>query len=183
MVRGLLEQGPMTIFDVLRRSHREVEGLFGDLQNAISTDQVELARAMLQLVSIKLISGMRAEHAVVYPRFAREAGLLDEVAMAIREHEGIEHLIDLLRVGGLRLEDWCMAVAQLGRLVADHTDTEEATLFRSAGRALSPGVLDQLAREYVTHVRMVAPVAGTSITYELSLPEQPETVVVRFKAA
>jgi hypothetical protein len=53
----------MTIFDVLTRQHRETEELFGDLQNAIATGQLELAEVMFQLLANRLISGMIADHA------------------------------------------------------------------------------------------------------------------------
>ncbi|MBL0219987.1 MAG: hemerythrin domain-containing protein [Myxococcales bacterium] len=172
-----------TIFDALRQSHRDVEELFGDVQNAIATEQIELAKMLFQLVSVKLTATMSAEHSVVYPRFAREADLLDEVTTALLEHSGISRMIDLLRVGGLRTDEWCEAVAQLGQLVADHTDCEECALFPIAGLALSSTASRQIADEYRAHVRMVSPIAGASITWEVPPPELAPMVVVRFKAA
>jgi hemerythrin HHE cation binding domain-containing protein len=172
-----------TIFDALRKSHREVEELFGDVQNAIHTGQVELAKMLFQLVSVKLVSGMRAEHSVVYPRFAHDANLVDEVADALREHAGIERMINMLRIGQLDEAEWCAAVSQLGQLVADHTDCEEYALFPMARLSLSSEMVEQIGAEYLEHVRMVSPIAGASITWELPAPEAPQQVIVRFKAA
>lgn len=172
-----------TIFDALRTTHREIEELFGDVQNAIATEQAELAEMLFQLASVKIVSAMRAEHSVVYPRFAREAGLVDEVAQALREHSGIEHMIDLLRVGGLDAAEWAAVVNQLGTLVADHVDCEECTLFPIASLSFSSEQLVEMGRDYQEHMKLIAPIAGASITYELALPEQPPVMTIRFKAA
>ncbi|MBA3458819.1 MAG: hemerythrin domain-containing protein [Deltaproteobacteria bacterium] len=174
---------PMSLFDALRSTHREIEGLFGDVQNAIATEQHELAEMLFQLASVKIVSAMRAEHSVVYPRFAREAGLVDEVSQALREHDGIERMIDMLRVGGLEPTEWCVAVQQLGTLVADHADCEECTLFPIASLSFSSQQLAEMGRDYQERMAQIAPIAGASITYELALPEQPPVLVIRFKAA
>ena len=172
-----------TIFEALRSSHREVEELFGDVQNAVSTGQIELAKMVFQLVSVKLVSSMRAEHSVVYPRFAKEAGLVDEVSQALLEHTGIERMIDLLRVGGLDSDEWCDAVAQLGSLVADHADCEECTLFPMVSLSLNTKALTDIAADYTARVRETVPIAGASITYELPAPERALPFIMTFKAA
>lgn len=172
-----------TIFEALRTSHRDVEELFGDVQNAVSTGQIELAKTLFQLVSVKLVSTMRAEHAVVYPRFAKEAGLAEEVSQALLEHTGIERMIDLLRVGGLDSNEWCDAVAQLGSLVADHADCEECTLFPMASLSLDNKTLTEIARDYAMRVRQTVPIAGASITYELPAPALALPLIVTFRAA
>lgn len=172
-----------TIFEVLRRSHREVEELFGDVQNAIASDQIELAKTLFQVVSVKLVATMRAEHAVVYPRFAKEAGLMDEVTQALNEHTGIERMIDLLRVGGLDSNEWCDAVAQLGSLVADHADCEECTLFPMASLSLDTKALTEIAADYKLRVTATTPIAGASITYELPPAEPPAPLIITFRAA
>lgn len=170
-----------TIFDVLRETHREIEELFGDVQNAIHTEQYELAEMLFQLVSVKLVSAMSAEHAVVYPRFARDAKLVTETAQALREHDGIEQMIDRIRIGGLPQVAWCEAVAQLGTLVADHADCEECTLFPLASLELSTEQLQDIARDFQARVAQTTPIAGASITYELPLPDPPRPVIVTFK--
>jgi hypothetical protein len=172
-----------TIFEALRTSHREVEELFGDVQNAVATGQIELAKTLFQLVSVKLVATMRAEHSVVYPRFAKEAGLMDEVSQALREHTGIERMIDLLRVGGLDSNEWCEAVSQLGSLVADHADCEECTLFPMASLSLDNKALTEIAADYKARVTETVPIAGASITYELPAPEPALPLIVTFRAA
>ncbi len=172
-----------TIFEALRRSHRDVEELFGDVQNAVDSGQIELAKTLFQLVSVKLVATMRAEHSVVYPRFAKDAHLVDEVSQALREHSGIERMIDLLRVGGLRADEWCDAIAQLGSLVADHADGEECTLFPIASLSFDTKALTEIAVDYLNCVNQTLPIAGASITWELPVSDPPPQLIVTFKAA
>lgn len=173
----------MTIFEALRASHREIEDLFGDVQNAIHTEQLDLAEALFQLVSVKIVAAMRAEHEVVYPRFAKEAGLVDEVTEALGEHNGIERMIDLIRVGGLHGIEWSEAVEQLGTLVADHADSEEYSLFPIASLQLSSEALLEIGRDYQNRIKQNAPISGASITYDLPLPQPRPAMIVSVKAA
>jgi hypothetical protein len=173
----------MTIFDALRKTHREIEDLFGDVQDAVHCDRPGLAEELFQLLTVKIVSAMRAEHAVVYPRFAKEAHLVDEVAEALREHDGIERMIDLLRVGGLPFAEWCEGIAQLGTLVADHADSEECELFPIASLSLTTETLQDIAQDYVARMDQTAPIAGASITYDLPQPDPPRPLIVTFKAA
>ena len=172
----------MTIFDVLTTQHREVEELFGDVQNAINTGQLELARVAFQLLSNKLIAGMHAEHTMVYPQFAKHAGLTDEVVEAIKEHDAIEGAINHVRVGTANDDQWCDGVARLGKLVADHADFEECNLFPIARLSLTTEQERSIAADYQRAKSASAPLAGVSITYA---PEPPAPVYcyVRPRAA
>jgi hypothetical protein len=170
-----------TIFDVLRKTHREIEELFGDVQNAIHNEQFGIADTLFQLLSVTLISAMRAEHAVVYPRFARDAKLGAEIEQALREHEGIERMIDRIRIGGLPQDEWCETVARLGTLVADHADCEECTLFPLVSLELSTEQLQDIGRDFADRVKQTLPIAGASITYEPPAPVPPGPVIVTFK--
>ena len=170
-----------TIFDVLRKTHREVEELFGDVQNAIHTGQLDIAETLFQLLSVKLVSAMRAEHAVVYPRFSRDAKLATEIEQALLEHDGIERMIDWIRVGGLPQVEWCETVAKLGTLVADHVDCEECTLFPLASLELTTAQLQDIGRDFLQRMVQTAPVAGAAITYEPTPAEPPPPVIVTFK--
>lgn len=172
----------MTIFDVLTRQHREVEELFGDVQNAINTSQLELARVAFQLLSNKLIAGMHAEHTMVYPQLAKHAGLGDEVAEAVRDHDAIEQAINHVRVGTVTDDQWCEGVARLGKLVADHADFEEENLFPMARLSLTTAQVYALAADYARVKSVEAPMAGVSITYAPE-PEAPIYCHVRPRAA
>ena len=167
LVRSLLLGHAMTtIFEVLHAHHREVEELFGDVEHAIAAGHLELARTVFHLVAVKVVSGMGAEHAVVYPRFVHEARLTDEVAQSLREHEAIERMVNLLRVGGLETEEWCDGVSELGRIIATHMDQEECVLFPMACLSLTIDELREIGTDYAEQAMRGAAIAGASITYD-----------------
>jgi len=155
----------MTIFDVLARQHGEIDGLFRELQAELAAGHEVEARTRFQALSTKLIACMRAEHAVVYPRFAFEAGLDDEVARAIREHDRIEQAINHLRLAPLAPDAWNGAVTRLQLLVADHLETEEWILFPVARLRLTSEAASKLAADFEAYQPVAAAVAAPSITY------------------
>lgn len=172
----------MSAFDALSRHQREIDELLGDVRNAIATDQRALAETTFQLLAIKLMACMKAEHAVVYPRLADVAGLVAEVAQARREHDAIEQTLNRLRVGGLHAEAWDGELDRLARQIAAHTDLEEFSLFPIASLALTAKELARIQTDYLAYHARSTAVAGPSITYEPAQPDPPE-LIVRFRAA
>ncbi len=171
-----------TIFDALTRQHRDIEELFGAVQDAIASDQLPLAETRFHRLSIKLIAGISAAHAVVYPRFADSAGLVGEVGQARREHDAIEQEINHVRVGTLSAQHWRDSIARLGRMVADHAEFEECELFPIAQLMLPPAQQRKLAADFQSYEPVAASVAGVSITYAPE-PEAPRYCHVRARAA
>lgn len=155
----------MTIFEVLAKQHGEVEALFREVKHAAAGGNEAAAHATFQTLSTQLIACMRAEHAVVYPRFAFLAGLEDEVARAIREHDRIEQAINSLRLAALPLELWQAALTRLQALVTDHVETEEWILFPVARLRLTREQVTQIAVEFAAYQPVAASVAAPSITY------------------
>lgn len=172
-----------TVFEALRASHREVDELLRAVHDVIGTGRLELARTLFRRVAIKLIATTRAKAAVVYPRLAREAHLVEEVEQALLEHGDIERMIDVLRVGRLDDAEWCAALERLAKIVTDHADREECTLFPMARLALTTEATHEIAIDYLSRVRHAAPIAGASITYDLPDPDPPRMMIVSVKAA
>ena len=156
----------MTIFDQLGKQQREISELFCDTRRALSTEQRGLAVVLFQLAANKLIACMRAEHAVVYPRFADVGGLVTEVSQARRDHEEMEDSINQLRVGGLHGDSWDAELEHLVRLFLQHTDLEELSLFPIAGLSLTTSQLVKLGIDFAAYLACSTAVAGASITYE-----------------
>lgn len=172
----------LSIFDVLTGQHRETEELFADVQDAIDTAELPLARLVFQLLSSRLIAGMHAEHTRVYPQFARCAGLVAEVEEAIKQHDAIERAINHVRVSTISDDQWCDAIARLATLVADHADYEACMLFPIARLALTTEQVHGLAMDYERARTESVPFAGVSISYEPA-PELPIYCHVRPRAA
>jgi len=155
----------MSIFDQLGKQQRQLSELFCDIRRALSTDQRGLAQVLFQLAGNKLIACMRAEHAVVYPRFADIDGLVSEVSQARREHETIEDSINQLRIGGLHGDTWDAELDRLIRLFEQHADLEELSLFPIAGLSLTTKQLVKIGVDFAAHLARSTSVAGASITY------------------
>ncbi len=172
----------MSIFDQLGKRQREISELFCDTRRALSTEQRGLAMVLFQLAANKLVACMRAEHAVVYPRFADVAGLLAEVAQARREHALIEDAINNLRIGGLNGDEWDAELDRLIRLYDQHADLEELSLFPIAGLAMTTRELLKIGVDFSTYLATSATVAGASITYAPA-PVAAIPRVVRFAPA
>jgi len=156
----------MSIFEQLGKQQREIGELFCDTRRALSTDQRGLAVVLFQLAANKLVACMRAEHAVVYPRFADIDGLVAEVAQARREHQTIEDSINLLRVAGLHGSAWEAELDRLIRLHEQHADLEELSMFPIAGLSLSTRALVKIGVDFAAYLGRSTSVAGASITYE-----------------
>jgi iron-sulfur cluster repair protein YtfE (RIC family) len=156
----------MTIFELLAQQHVEIEAAFRDIHAALERKEHGPARALFAKLSTKLLASMRSEHAVVYPAFAYEAGLEDEVKRAIREHQSIEQSINHLRLIPLSLDSWQGALTRLQVLVADHLETEEWILFPVARLRLSPAQATKLAAEFLAFQTIALPTTSCSITYD-----------------
>lgn len=168
----------MSIFEVLGRQQRQIEELIEDTIQQMAKGQKELAFVTFQLLSNKLVSCMRAEHATVYPRLERDAGLVDEVAQARAEHEAIEDAITRLRVAGLRRSAWLVELSNLARLVERHAELEELSLFPMAALTFSTEQLVEMGLQFTAALAMASTVADAAITYETAEFEPLPTRVV-----
>lgn len=156
----------MTIFEQLSKQQREITELFCDTRRAVSSDQRGLALVLFQLAANKLIACMRADHAVVYPRFADVPGLVAEVAQARREHAVIEDSINRLRIGGLQGNAWDAELDHLIRLYDQHIDLEELSMFPIAGLSMTTKELVKIGADFTAYLSRSSSVAGASITYD-----------------
>ena len=156
----------MTIFELLAQQHVEIDAAFRDIHAALERKEHGAARALFSKLSTKLLASMRAEHAVVYPCFAYDAGLEDEIKRAIREHQSIEQSINHLRLIPLAPDPWHGALTRLQILVADHLETEEWILFPVARLRLSPAQATKLAAEFIAFRTIAMPTTSCTITYD-----------------
>lgn len=181
--RLLTPSTTMSIFEVLGRQQHQIEELIEDTIKQMAKGQKELAFVTFQLLSNKLIACMRAEHATVYPQLERDAGLTAEVAQARAEHEAIEEAINRLRVAGLRRSAWLVELSNLARLVEQHSELEEYTLFPIAALTFTAERLAEMGKQFTAALAVASTVADAAITYETAEFDPLPTRVVRVKAA
>lgn len=155
----------MTIFDVLANHHRVLDAMFRRVIDAAQEGRDAELAAFAKL-STWLLAVMRCARSVVYPVFARDAGLPGEVEASRRDHEQIEQAIHHLRLTGLASEDWRRAVARLRQQVAAHHELEERILAPLARARLAPHRARKLVGEFATRFAAITAVSGVSITYD-----------------
>lgn len=157
----------MTVFELLARKHGEIDALFSQTHDALAASRPDQARTWFDLLSTNLIACMRAENAVVYPRFAHLAGLEDEVIQAIREHDRIEQAVNHLRLVPLTQDAWQGALTRLQVMVTNHVETEDWILFPVARLRLSTAEATKIGEEFAAYEPIAASVASPSITYDM----------------
>ena len=157
----------MTIVDLLEHRHRDLAELFGQVEDAAaSADHVRM-RERFGARATAVIALMRAEHAIVYPRFAYLAGLHEEVVQARRVQVRIEAAINDLRLAPMTVDAWRATVAHLRRLITHHAETEAWILFPVAALRIGRDELARIGEEFLAFEAVAASTAGPSITYDL----------------
>lgn len=166
----------MTIFEVLRRKHQEIDAAFEDIEGASS---IADARARFHELATQLLGCLRAERAVLYPRIARvahdtrdpdqpprvRAGATDDLGEALQHHAAIERAVDRVRITAT--DDELRAELRAVRtLVAELAATEEWEVFPLASLAITTPELRALATEFLARQPLAVATAGATITYD-----------------
>lgn len=166
----------MSIAYRLGQHHRDIESRFGDVREALSMLQGGIAVVLFQIAAKKLIACIRAQHAVVFPRFADIPELVHDVVKACQQHERIEDSINQLRIGGLPGLAWNAELERLISLLRQNVDLIELSMFPIAGLKMMPRQLTKIGIDYATFLEHSTSVAGASITYD---PEPVDLLPVR----
>src|SRR5258708_5937576 len=121
-------------FDHLENEHREVEGLFKEIEadpRAIKR-RTELFKRLNEALTLHAAE----EERIVYPvlkRLEETSGLMDE---AVEEHEAMKEMLMEISALDARDKAWPVKVAVLKELVMSHVKEEEGETFKKAREAL-----------------------------------------------
>ena len=119
----------MDIYEELTQEHRQVEGLFTQLEE--KGPQKKLSAEL----SKELSAHMKAEEKVVYKRFMEEKALRRTVLEGIEEHKPAERLLKELDKTDDK-EVWKAKLKVLKEMVKHHVEEEEGTLFPEARKVI-----------------------------------------------
>ena len=129
----------MDIFELLKRDHENVLGLFDDLEQMQSkagkkkdTRQDKLFNQLRQELEVH----MDGEEELVYPHLQEEEELHPMVLEAIEEHHVARMLLSELAGMPAKDEQWFAKLAVLRENIEHHVDVEEGELFTSAQELL-----------------------------------------------
>ena len=125
---------PPDVLVMLQADHTKVRALLADYEAA---RERELKRSIAALVWVELEIHMQLEACLFYPAVndATDAGP-ELVTQSLEDHQRIQALIQELREIGPHIKVFDDTFHELARLVEDHIQAEEATLFPLAEAAL-----------------------------------------------
>ena len=127
----------MNLLDIIKQEHRTVEALFDEVQDCEPEDQ--RIDDLAGTIEGELSAHLQLEEKLFYPvlrdRSEEEEERVD-VFEAYTEHEVAKHLLELLRSGRKRDEQFKAELQVLGENVKHHAKEEESTVF-SIARARS----------------------------------------------
>ena len=137
----------MKATDLLKRQHREVEGLFGKIKKAKKADE---RQALLDQIDEKLRGHMLIEETIFYPAVSEDVSakkIQDMVAESYEEHHVVQLVLDELPQVDLEDERFEAKMTVLEELIQHHVEEEEETMFPAAEKAMDADVLKELAEQ------------------------------------
>lgn len=136
----------MTIFEALRESHdRQRE--YVDAVLLTSGDTAARKTAYKQLKK-ELYAHETAEERFFYVPLLDYDNGVDLSRHAIAEHHEMDELVEKLDATDMSSSAWLMTAKALGEKVLHHLEEEEQKFFQMAGKLLSDGQKQSLAKKY-----------------------------------
>jgi hemerythrin superfamily protein len=143
------------VIDVLTHDHREVEGMFAELEK-LPAGHAE-RRKVVDQVTMELVRHAVAEEQYLYPAARRFLPDGDEVAdKELRDHAKVEELLKELERLDPGDAEFDIRTAQLMTSVREHVLDEESNLFPRLATAASGEELLDLG-DKVTRAKKLAP--------------------------
>jgi len=123
------------LFDVLRRDHETVRGLFKRIEKS-SNAQVELRQELFTKLEHELLVHMEAEERFFYTALEQHDESRAGALVSYEEHQVAKSMIGAFN--GLAVDDerWPAKLRVLSQLVRRHEDEEEQELFKVAAKVL-----------------------------------------------
>lgn len=133
----------MNAIDLLKEHHREVKGLFEQIEKADGLDQ---KTKLFRELAAKLVGHDGIEREIFYPACEEALGLTDELGEALVEHGVVEFSLYQAdqALGG---PDFNFKVSVLQELLEHHIEEEEKEFFPKVQKALGNEKLDSLGEE------------------------------------
>jgi hemerythrin superfamily protein len=134
---------PDDVVDMIMADHREVERLFGLLEN-----EPDQRVRNLPVLSALLIAHSRAEEAEVYPVARDEAGASEEVAHSQEEHVEAEQILERLKAANPTSAEFDRVLAELVEAVSHHVEEEESSVLPAMRSRLDDSRRQELADDF-----------------------------------
>ena len=136
----------MNVFELLKKDHREVEGIFAKLEE--TTERAEKTRAELfAKLKQELDIHARVEETIYYPTIKRAAETRAITLEGFEEHHVIKVLLEELAGMEPTTEQWTAKLKVLKETVEHHVEEEEGEMFKSTREVLTREQLEALGAE------------------------------------
>lgn len=138
----------MTIYEELKKDHRDVLGLMDRLiQSADSS--ADQRNYLIKEIRNALIPHSRAEEAVFYNAIRQEAESKSMIQHAYADHMMAEGLLRSLQVTGMVDVGWRQTATKLRDALTHHIQEEETEVFAEARKVLTNQEADQIGAAFV----------------------------------
>lgn len=134
-----------TIFDEIRKDHEKQRTLM-DLLTKTSGDS-EGRRELFEKVKAELTEHAEAEEKFFYVPLIKDSDTREQARHSIHEHNEIDEQLEKLEETDYSSSQWIAEAEKLKELVIHHLDEEEQEVFQQAGKILTEGQKEDLARQ------------------------------------
>ncbi|HEX4924605.1 MAG TPA: hemerythrin domain-containing protein [Bdellovibrionales bacterium] len=142
--KGVRPKEP-NVIDLLKHDHREVEGLFAQLEQVSHKGHQRHRHKLFSKLMEELSRHASAEEQVLYPRLRKIQALREDALESVEEHRLVRHMLtDLESSPTYWGEKWDAKLNVLKIMVERHVDEEESEIFRVLKRELAAGELIEL---------------------------------------
>lgn len=137
-----------TIYEVLRKDHRKLEGLLHEL--VMIRNDGERRGQLLNEIRDELVPHSRAEEAVLYNSLRTVPVVADEAWHGIREHMSAEAMLRALQVADKVDANFHQLAMSFKEAITHHIKEEEEELFTLAKGVVTPEEAEQMATVFST---------------------------------
>jgi len=135
----------MDAIALLTADHNRFRGLFTRFEESVEQDDTEAMTELAQEIATELDVHTTIEEELFYPAMRQLDELDSVVAEGLEEHSVAKSLLEQIRDGNPRSEEWPAKMKVLIENVEHHVEEEETGMFLSARRQLDKAALIELS--------------------------------------
>ncbi len=144
----------MDVFDLLKKEHKKVSGLFKDIEG-LSENTISKKAALFRELKNELTDHAEFEEKNLYPVIKDPEKTHDITLEAYEEHRLVKQLLNELDKMPVDKDEWDAKFTVLKEQVEHHVEEEEGELFPKAKKVLSEKQIKDLTTKLEKeHVRL-----------------------------
>lgn len=133
-----------SLFTLMKKDHRTVEGLFGKIAKTSEKAPKKRMRLYRDLRN-EIAVHSQAEERAVYPRLKQKPRTEDSAFESVEKHGVMKGLLKKLDTVSCETKQWSALLCVLQQTVEHHVEEEEGMMFRWMRISFSKQELDEMA--------------------------------------